>query len=162
MTTTVHKDTSTLTMSFVAHFDASVERIWEMWANPRLLERWWGPPTYPATFEDHDLSPGGQVSYFMTGPDGDTPRGWWRVITVDAPTSLTFEDGFADDDGSPVADSPVMQVQVSLEAADSGTTMTVASRFESLKAMEAVLAMGAEEGMLQAIAQINGLLDESA
>ena len=162
MTTTVHKDPNTLTMSFETHFDASVDRIWQMWANPRLLERWWGPPTYPSTFESHDLSPGGHVSYFMTGPEGDKPRGWWRVISVEPPTSLKFEDGFADDDGSPVADSPVMQVEVSLREVDGGTTMSVASRFESLEAMEEVLAMGAEEGMMEAIAQIDGLLNESA
>jgi hypothetical protein len=35
----------------------------------------------------------------MTGPEGDRHRGWWRVIAVDAPRALEFEDGFADDDG---------------------------------------------------------------
>jgi hypothetical protein len=55
-----------------------------------------------------------------------------------------------------------MQVEVSLRSVEGGTTMSVASRFESLEAMEAVLAMGAEEGMLEAIGQINGLLMETA
>ena len=47
---------------------ASPERVWQLWADPRQLERWWGPPTYPATFTQHDLAPGGHVEYHMTGP----------------------------------------------------------------------------------------------
>jgi hypothetical protein len=43
----------------------------------------------------------------MTGPDGDKHHGWWRVHTVDAPRSLEFEDGFADDAGSPNPDMPI-------------------------------------------------------
>ena len=39
-----------LTLTITAEFNAPVTRVWELWENPRLLERWWGPPTYPATF----------------------------------------------------------------------------------------------------------------
>ena len=67
--TAVHKDPETLTMTLTAEFDASPERVWELWADPRQLERWWGPPTYPATFTAHDLAPGSRVEYHMTGPD---------------------------------------------------------------------------------------------
>ena len=56
--TAVHKDPDALTMTLTAEFDASPERVWELWADPRQLERWWGPPTYPATFTAHDLAPG--------------------------------------------------------------------------------------------------------
>ena len=72
--TSVHKDPEALTMTITAEFDAPVEQVWQMWADPRQLERWWGPPTYPATVVDHDLTPGGRVTYFMTGPEGDKPR----------------------------------------------------------------------------------------
>ena len=102
MTVTEHpKDRDALTMTVKSEFDAPVERVWQLWSNPRQLERWWGPPTYPATVVDHDLSAGGRVSYYMTGPDGDRSHGWWRVIAVDAPSSLEFEDGFADSEGNP-------------------------------------------------------------
>ncbi len=78
--------------------------MWQLWADPRQLERWWGPPTYPATVEKHDLTPGGEVTYFMTVPEGDKPRGWWRVTSVIPPKSLEFIDGFADQDGTPSAE----------------------------------------------------------
>ena len=74
----VKKDPATLTMVITAEFDAPVESVWQLWADPRQLERWWGPPTYPATVVDHDLVAGGTVNYVMTGPEGDKHGGWWR------------------------------------------------------------------------------------
>ena len=72
--TAVRKDPETLTMTLEAEFDASPDRVWQLWADPRQLERWWGPPTYPATFTKHDLAPGSRVEYHMTGPEGDQPK----------------------------------------------------------------------------------------
>ena len=56
--TSVHTDHDHLTVTVIADFGAPIERVWELWSNPRKLERWWGPPAYPATFEKHDLIPG--------------------------------------------------------------------------------------------------------
>src|SRR5919106_4390133 len=94
--TRVDKDLDARMMTVVAEYDAPVERVWQLYADPRQLERFWGPPTWPATVVDHDLTPGGRVSYFMTGPEGDRHRGWWRGESVDPPASLEFVDGFAD------------------------------------------------------------------
>jgi uncharacterized protein YndB with AHSA1/START domain len=157
--TSVHKDPEALTMTISAQFDAPIGTVWRLWENPRLLERWWGPPTYPATFVDHDLTPGGTVTYFMTGPDGDKPRGWWRVIAVEPPRHLEFEDGFADDAGNPNPEMPTMTIRVSLsEGPDGSTGMAIETAFPSLQAMEQLLAMGMEEGMAAAIGQIDALL----
>lgn len=157
--TNVHKDPETLTMRITAEFDAPIKRAWELWEDPRLLERWWGPPMYPATVVDHDLRPGGVVSYFMTGPEGDKPAGWWRVLVVDAPHRLEFEDGFGEDAANPNPDVPVMVIGVDLsERPEGGTRMIIETRFPSLAAMEQIMAMGMEEGMTLAIGQIDGLL----
>ena len=48
--TSVRTDPDTLTLTLTAEFEASPERVWNLWSDPRKLERWWGPPTYPATF----------------------------------------------------------------------------------------------------------------
>ena len=108
--TSVEKDFDRLTLVVVADFDASPERVWQLWADPRKLERWWGPPSYPATVQQYDLTPGGDVSYFMTGPEGEKYHGWWRVTSVNPPKSLEFRDGFADQDGNPAADMPTTTV----------------------------------------------------
>src|SRR3954447_520711 len=71
--TNVSKDPAAATMAVTAEFDASTEAVWQLWADPRLLERWWGPPTYPATMVDHDLVAGGRAAYYMTRPHGARP-----------------------------------------------------------------------------------------
>jgi uncharacterized protein YndB with AHSA1/START domain/pimeloyl-ACP methyl ester carboxylesterase len=161
--TTVRKDPQALTMTIDAEFDATPQRVWQLWADPRQLERWWGPPTYPATFTRHDLAPGGRVEYHMTGPEGDQPRGYWDVVEVDPPRSLVFRDGFANDDGSPNSDLPLTTARVTIEELGGGRTrMSIESRFPSTEAMEQVLALGAEEGLKQAVGQIDAILAEDA
>jgi uncharacterized protein YndB with AHSA1/START domain len=159
--TDLRKDIDALTMAIDAEFDASVERVWQLWADPRQLERWWGPPTYPATFTEHDLTPGSRVAYHMTGPAGDQPRGWWEIVEVDAPRSLVFRDGFANDDGSPNDDLPVTTARVTIEDIGGGRTrMSIESTYPSAEAMGQVLAMGVEEGLKQAVGQIDAILAE--
>ncbi len=128
--TAVRKDPQNLTMTLTAEFDATPERVWQLWADPRQLERWWGPPTYPSTFTTHDLVPGGRVAYHMTGPEGDQPRGYWNVVEVEPPHRLVFRDGFANDDGTPNPDLPEMEGRVSIEAiGDRRTRMSITSVF---------------------------------
>ena len=159
--TDVVKNRDDLSMTLTAEFDASPERVWQLWADPRQLERWWGPPTYPATFDSHDLRPGGLVEYHMTGPEGDQPRGYWEVDEVDPPHRLTFRDGFAHDDGTPNPDMPQNTAAVSIQPIGDGRTrMSIESRFPSAEAMEQLVAMGMEEGLTQAVGQIDALLAE--
>jgi uncharacterized protein YndB with AHSA1/START domain len=161
--TAVRKDPENLTMTMEAEFDAPAERVWELWADPRQLERWWGPPTYPATMDSHDLRPGGRVEYHMTGPEGDQPRGYWVIDEVDAPNRLVFRDGFANDDGTRNELLPEGTARVTIEEIGDGRTrMSIESVFPNAEAMEQVLAMGMEEGMKQAMGQIDAILAESA
>jgi uncharacterized protein YndB with AHSA1/START domain len=159
--TAVRKDPAALTLTIATELEASPERVWQLWADPRQLERWWGPPTYPATFDEHDLRPGSRVAYHMTGPEGDQPRGWWEILEVDPPRSIVFRDGFAQADGQPNPDMPVMTVNVSIDDIGGGRTrMSVNSVFPDTEAMEQNLAMGMEEGLTQAVGQIDAILAE--
>ena len=151
-------------MTLVAELDASPERVWQLWADPRQLERWWGPPTYPATFTAYDLRPGGRVEYHMTGPEGDQPRGVWEVEEVQPPRGIVFRDGFANDDGTPNTELPVTIARVTIEKIGDGKTrMSIESEFPSAEAMEQVLtSMGTQEGMTLAVGQIDAILAEDA
>ena len=161
--TSVETDPAALTMRITSEFEAPVERIWQVWADPRQLERWWGPPTYPATVTEHDLSPGGRVAYFMTGPEGDRHHGWWRIVAIDAPRSLEFVDGFADENGVANEDLPETMTRVELSSPLQGkTTMVIASQFPSLEAMEQLVAMGMDEGMTLALGQIEAIIEGSS
>jgi uncharacterized protein YndB with AHSA1/START domain len=155
----VSKDLDALTMRMTAEFAAPIAKVWQVWENPRLLERWWGPPTHPATMVEHDLTPGGRVAYFMTSPEGERYHGWWRIVTVDPPNGLELEDGFADATGAPLPEMPVTVMRVTLVEQPTGfTRMTVDAQYATREGMEQVIAMGVEEGMTQAVNQIDGLL----
>lgn len=156
--TSVDKDFDSLTLTLVADFDAPAERVWQLWADPRQMERWWGPPTYPAIVEQHDLTPGGAVTYFMTSPEGEKYRGWWRVTSVNPPKSLEFTDGFANQDGTPNAEMPTTTVRMQLTERDSGTRMELRSVFNSREEMEQLVNMGAVEGLQQSVGQMDALL----
>ena len=151
-------DTEALTLTVVSEFAAQPSRVWQVWADPRQLERWWGPPTWPATFTEHDLRPGGGARYYMTGPEGEQAHGWWRFVAVDEPRSLEFEDGFADADGTPSAEMPTTTGLVELVSSGSGTRMTVTSRFSSTDQMQQLVDMGMVEGITQAMGQIDDVL----
>ena len=157
--TAVRKDAEHLTMTLEAEFDATPERVWQLWADPRQLERWWGPPTYPATFTAHDLRSGGRMEYHMTGPEGDQPRGYWEVVEAEPPRRIVIRDGFSDADGRPNTDMPVMEMQATIVALDAARTrMSIETVFPDVAAMEQVLAMGMEEGLTLAVGQIDGVL----
>lgn len=157
--TDVTHDLDTRTLVITAEFAAPVERIWQVYADPRQLEVVFGPPTYPATFVEHDLSPGGRAHYFMTSPEGEKYYGWWRVTAVDEPTSFAFEDGFAADDTfAPIEDMPVSTNVYAFEATDAGTRAVFTASYESAEALEKVLEMGVVEGASSAINQIDALI----
>jgi uncharacterized protein YndB with AHSA1/START domain len=156
--TSVNKDPEALRMTITAQLDATVERSWQLFADPRQLERWWGPPTYPATVVDHDLTPGGRVSYFMTGPEGDKYHGWWEVVAAEPPRRLEFKDGFADDSGKPSDTMPETITVVTLTEQEGGTSIRIESSFPSVEAMEHLVSMGMEEGLIAALGQMDGIL----
>jgi uncharacterized protein YndB with AHSA1/START domain len=140
----VQQDLDNLTLTITAEFAAPVEV--------------WGPPTYPATVVDHDLTPGGRVTYFMTGPEGDKHAGYWRVTAVDEPTRLSFEDGFADQDFNPLPGMPVSKNVFTFAEHGGGTRATYVSTYESAEELQQVLDMGVVDGATLAINQIDDLV----
>jgi len=156
--TDVKHDLETRTLTITAEFAAPVERIWQVYADPRQLEKVWGPPECPATVVDHELAPGGRVTYYMTGPGGEKFAGYWEVSAVDEPRSFSFADGFADEDFNPNPELPVSKNVYTFTEHDGGTRATYTSTFESAEALQKVLDMGVTEGATSAINQMDELL----
>ena len=144
----VDKNAEAKTMVITAEFKASITNVWQLWADPRLLERWWGPPGFPATFEHHDLTTGGTITYSMSGSDGgDRFDGTWNVVEVDAPNRLVVEDAIVEDDGTPSDGNSMTRMEIDIEAAGDTTRMILTTHFDSLSGMEHAIAMGVVEGM---------------
>lgn len=156
--TDVQHDLDALTLTLTARFAAPIEQVWDVYADPRKLEKVWGPPEYPATVVDHELAPGGRVTYYMTGPEGDKHYGYWEVDTVDAPRSFTFRDGFADETFAKNPELPESRNSYEFTEDADGTRAVYTSVYASREGLEQVLAMGVVEGATASINQIDGLL----
>ena len=154
----ISKNVDALSLTIVADFAAPVQRVWELYADPRQLERVWGPPEYPATVVDHDLAPGGRVNYYMTGPDGERFYGYWQVDQVASPDHFTFADGFADSEFEPNTDLPVSENTYTFTAHAEGTRATYVTTYATAEGLQQVLDMGMEEGSTSAINQIDEFL----
>jgi len=158
--TSIDTDPQTLTLTAVGDFAVPVARLWAAWTDPRQLERFWGPPQWPATFTRHEVEPGGRSAYFMTGPNGETSHGYWRFEEVEPERRFTILDGFANPDGTPNDAMPESRMEVRFEPTDTGSRFVAVSTFASVEAMERLLAMGVQEGLTAALAQLDDVLSD--
>ena len=151
--TSVTKDAATLTLTIVADFPVPQQRLWDAYADPRQLERFWGPPTWPATFTRHDFKVGGRSEYFLTGPNGEKWTGSWKFLVVNPISYFEAEDGDGDVTNGPAS------MKFNFETTATGSRLTAITLFASVEAMEN-LASGFEEGVRAALPQLDALFAE--
>ncbi len=156
--TNVITDVEARTLTIEARPEASVERVWQIYADPRQLERIWGPPDYPATFVDHSLTSGGRATFCMTGATGEKFCGVWEITDVDEPHSFTFDDYFADEAFRKMTDKPVGHNTITLIPDGNATILRAIVTYDTAEALQEVLDMGVVEGGTDAMNQIDGLL----
>ncbi|GAA1162380.1 SRPBCC family protein [Nesterenkonia sandarakina] len=158
--TSVTQDTDALTMTVVSDFPVPVQRLWDAYADPRMLERFWGPAEWPATFTRHDFRPGGRSHYWMTGPDGTRSCGYWEFLAMDHGRSFEVADGFADESGRPNPEMPRLRMTLGFEATAEGSRLTTTTWFSSAEDLQQLLEMGMEEGMTSAMGQMDAVLQD--
>lgn len=160
--TSITSDPETLTLTLVGDYPVPVERLWDAWADPRRLERFWGPPQWPATFTRHDLVVGGRSEYHMTGPDGERSSGYWVFEAIDPGKQIEVVDGFAHEDGTPNDEMPNMRMRMAFEATATGSRLTSVTTFPDLATMEQLAEMGMVEGATAAFGQMDDVLADLA
>lgn len=160
--TSMTQDPEALTLTIVADFPVPVRRLWDAYADPRQIERFWGPPGWPATFTRHDMAVGGQSHYAMTGPDGESAPGYWEFLAVEEGVRFEVLDGFANQDGTPNTEMPTMRMEMNFESTETGSRLVSMTYFNSLEQLEELVAMGMVEGTRAAMGQIDEVLADSA
>jgi uncharacterized protein YndB with AHSA1/START domain len=153
--TFVTKDAAQLTLTVVGDFPVPQQRLWDAFADPRQLERFWGPPEWPATFTHHDLTVGGRSEYFLSGPDGEKWSGSWKFTAVSPISSFEALDGEdnAEDENMPSS------MRFTFDARPTGSRLTIVTWFSSVEAMELTIP-GMEEGLRAALPQLDAVLAE--
>ncbi len=156
--TSVTTEPEALTMTLVADFPVDVERLWAAFADPRKLERFWGPPGYPATFGTYDFRPGGIAHYWMTSPEGEKFYGRWDFEQIEQPLRIVARDAFADAEGEIDTSVPTGRMTLTFESTPGGSRLTTVSASPTAEALEQVIAMGQVEGMTMAFGQLDTVL----
>jgi uncharacterized protein YndB with AHSA1/START domain len=153
--TSIFKDPAKLSITVVGDYPVPQKRLWEAFADPRQLERFWGPPAFPATFTRHDFKTGGRTEYFMTLPDGKKWNGSWKFTAMNPISSFEARDGEenAEDENMPAS------MRFSFETTPTGSRVRIITWFSSIEAMEQTIP-GMEEGMRAAMPQLDALLAE--
>jgi uncharacterized protein YndB with AHSA1/START domain len=96
------------------------QTVFEAFARPELLARWWGPAGFTNTFEVCEVTPGGRWKYVMHGPTGAQFQNESVFREVDAPSRLVIHH----------LSKPRYTLTVTLAAHDAGTTITWNQEFE--------------------------------
>lgn len=156
--TSVDKDPKNLTLTVRGDYPVTQKRLWEAYADPRQLERFWGPVEWPAKFTRHDMKKGGGAEYYMTGPNGERSAGYWKFLAVDPIDAFEVKDGFATDEGVENAQMPSMTMKFTFETTKTGARVTIVTTFPSLEAMEQLTQMGMDEGLRSAMGQLDAVL----
>lgn len=159
--TSVQKDPENLTLTVTAEFNAAPQRVWQLWADPRQFERWWGAPGYAAKATALDLRTGGRVEFHLSGPDGDTPTNVWEVVEADAPHRLILRDAIVDENDVPTDEGP-SRFTVTFEPIDQGRTrMSIESKFPSAEALKVALDMDMDKMFDWSFGQMEAIIAES-
>jgi len=59
MTAAANSQTNDLEIVITREFDASRELFWDVWTEPRHVEKWFGPVGFTTKVIETDLKPGG-------------------------------------------------------------------------------------------------------
>ena len=153
--TSVTKDAATLSLTVVGDYPVPQQRLWDAFADPRQLERFWGPPFAPATFTRHDMKVGGRAEYVLALPDGGKWSGSWKFTAVNPTTDFEALDGDdnIDDENMPAA------MKFAFDVTPTGSRFTCVTTFSSVEAMEQTIP-GMEEGLRAAMPQLDAVLAE--
>jgi uncharacterized protein YndB with AHSA1/START domain len=98
----------------------------------------------------------------MTGPGGEVSRGYWEFLAVDPGRSFEVRDGFANPDGTANDELPSMRMVFTFEAAGAGARVRTTTWFSSVEELDQLLAMGMEQGMREAMGQMDAVLADLA
>lgn len=155
---TVSKDIENRQLIVKRTFNGKVPRVWQCWTQRELLDKWWGPRTWPATTRQIDFREGGFWHYHMTGPDGTKVWSWIDYLKIAVEKFFTAQDSFCDENGVKNAQMPSTQWLVEFIAEGDATLVTTTLTFKNVESMQTIIEMGFEAGYTDQLDRLDELL----
>ena len=155
------EDLSSNTMLVEREFKASIEQVWQAWADSEILKEWWAPLPFKAVTKTMNFSEGGHWHYYMLGPDGSKFWCMLNYLQIDNLKWFTAEDTFADEEGNKNTELPGMHWKNTFTKIGTGTKVNVIVTFASKEDLQKIISMGFKEGFAMAHDNLDELLNEN-
>jgi uncharacterized protein YndB with AHSA1/START domain len=142
-------------------FDAPARLLFEAYAKPEHVKRWFGPRGWPLTLVEMDFRPGGRFRFGMTGPDGtqNTPFGG-EYLEIVPNRKIVYDNAFE----APGSEKMVVTITYDEAPAAPGephrTTMTIRTVFASPAMMHEYVGSGMVNGYNSALDQLEEVVAE--
>lgn len=84
-------------------FNAPVEMVWQVWTDPELVKRWWGPKHFTSPFAKIDFREGGKSIVSMKAPNemgGQEFYSIWEYVSIIPLKTIEFIQNLSDKDGT--------------------------------------------------------------
>ena len=84
-------------------FNAPVEMVWQVWTDPELVKRWWGPKYFISPLAIIDFRVGGKSIVSMKAPKEMGEQEFysiWEYVKIVPHTSIEFIQNLSDKDGN--------------------------------------------------------------
>jgi uncharacterized protein YndB with AHSA1/START domain len=78
-------------------FDTSIERMYEMWTDPKHVAKWVPPTGFTMEYIKADIRPGGKTFYKMTDGKNITMYGRAHYLEMNRPDRLVYTQQFCDE-----------------------------------------------------------------
>lgn len=81
-------------------FDAPIETLFALWADPKHFSRWLPPTGFTMEFLKADIRPGGSTFYRMTDGTSVTMYGRANYLEIEKPARIVYTQEFCDEKGN--------------------------------------------------------------
>src|SRR3954463_832026 len=94
-------DKTTKTVYITREFDAPLDRVWDAWTKPEILDLWYGPKPMVCKTKHMNFEVGGRRFYSMVSPEGHERWGIKRFTSITPKTNFKMYSTMADKDENP-------------------------------------------------------------
>lgn len=145
-------------------FNAPVGMVWQVWVNPELVKRWWGPKHFTSPVAKIDFRVGGISLVSMKAPKamgGQEFYSVWEYVEIIPLQSIEFIQSLADEHGhkiNPVAvgmpsDFPVdIKTVVTFKEIAPGKTEMTVTEYAEFGTISNFAQIGLEQSMEKMLA----------
>jgi len=165
MTATSSSKSTDKEIVITREFEAPRQLVWDVWTQPKHVEKWFGPKGFTTRVDKLDFKVGGESSYIMIGPDGTEypSKGVFQeIVPIEKiVTTDEFGEGFDEIESMKNIDLPQGMTQTYLfDDLGQRTKLTIIVSHPTVEDREKHEAMGVIDGWNSSLDKVEEYLAE--